>query len=102
MSVIPFNNRILIQEMANKPVNAGEIYIPDYVKERKNVEKYIKYEIIDVSSDLEEKFGHLRDKHCIVETGMIEEVLIDNKKYIFAPMNYIVCIIEPSNVSENT
>lgn len=110
MNIVPFNNRILIEEISEKQME-GIISVPDFVKDRKHQEKFIHCRILavsdssnkvlyNISSDPNNICNYVIDanqwligKRCIVESGMIEEVVLDKKKYIFCPINYIVCII---------
>lgn len=96
MKVKPLNNRILIEEIQAENAVVNGIVIPDFVKDRKTIEKFLECRVLDVSSL---DFQFLIGKKCVVETGMIEEVVINKKKYIFCPVNYIVCVIMDENVS---
>lgn len=94
MKIVPFNNRILIKEIELKPKESQSgVFIPDFVKDRKNIEKFLFCEILAVAKNVQFSES-LVGKRCVVETGMIEEVVIDNQKYVFCPVNYIVCVLE--------
>lgn len=92
MKVFPYNNRILIEEIKKQDQSKGGIVIPDFVKERGNLDRFLLCRIIDASADIKNRLALINAK-CIVETGMIEEVVIDKQKYMFCPYNYIVCLL---------
>lgn len=91
MTVVPFNNRLYVEEIKATDQKVGSIVVPEFNKDRKDLPKFVKVKILDVSSNLDLS---LVGKTAIIETGFWEEVIIDHKIYTFCPMNYLVCIIE--------
>lgn len=91
----PFNNRLLISEVKEQEQKAGSIFVPDFVKERKEIPKFIRVQINNISPNLSPQFDYLVNKQAIIETGFLEEVLIDHKTYLFCPLNYVVAVINP-------
>lgn len=96
MNIIPYNNRLLIEEVAKKEQKIGDLFVPEFVAERRDIPKFLKVRIIKESVDIENNLSipSLKDKLAIVETGFLEEIVVDGKKYMFCPYNYIVCIVE--------
>lgn len=93
MNVKPFNNRLLIEKCEEKEQKIGELFVPDFVKDRKDIPKFMKVKCIAQSPDLD-KVESLVGKMIMIETGFLEEVVIDNKQYMFCPYNYVVCSLE--------
>ena len=48
MNIKPFNNRLLIEEIKDGDIKIGNVFIPDEVKERKNLSKYLRVKILDL------------------------------------------------------
>ena len=92
MTVIPFNNRLLIKEIKETDKKIGDIIVPNFVKDRKDVPKFMTVEILNVSSGIALT---LIGKKAVIETGFLEEVVIDNVMYNFCPFNYLVCLLVP-------
>jgi len=98
-NVIPFNNRILIKEInEEQEVREGAIFVPKYLTEKKTVEKFIHATILAVAPEIEARGVNIVGKECIVETGMIEEVVFDNQKYTFVPLAYVVCVVDKPSI----
>jgi hypothetical protein len=92
MTVLPFNNRLLIEKIEEKENKIGDLFVPDFVKDRKDIPKFMRVKVKAQSYELN-KITDLTDKEIIIETGFLEEVVIDNKMYMFCPYNYVVCCI---------
>ncbi len=91
----PFNNRLLISEVQEKEQKAGSIFVPDFVKERKEMPKFIRVQINNISPNLSPQYEYLVGMGAIIETGFLEEVNIDNIVYRFCPISYVVAVINP-------
>ena len=91
----PFNNRLLITEVKEKEQKSGSIFVPDFVKERKEIPKFIRVQINNISPNLSPQFDYLLGMDAIIETGFLEEVNIDNITYRFCPVSYVVAVITP-------
>lgn len=92
---IPFNNRLYIEEVKEEDKKVGTIVVPNFVKDRKDIPKFMRVKILNVSSNLSES---LIGKEAMVETGFYEEVTIDGKIYTFCPISYVVCLIEANKI----
>lgn len=92
MTILPFNNRLLIEKIEEKENKIGDLFVPDFVKDRKDIPKFMRVKVKAQSYELN-KITDLTDKEIIIETGFLEEVVIDNKMYMFCPYNYVVCCI---------
>ena len=92
MTVLPFNNRLLIEKIEEKENKIGDLFVPDFVKDRKDIPKFMRVKGKAQSYELN-KITDLTDKEIIIESGFLEEVVIDNKMYMFCPYNYVVCCI---------
>jgi hypothetical protein len=90
MNVIPFNNRLYVEEIKVSDQKVGSIVVPEFNKDRRDLPKFVKVRILDVASNLDKE---LVGKVGIIETGFWEEVTIDHKIHTFCPMNYLVCIV---------
>lgn len=91
INVIPFNNRLLIKEIKESEKKVGDIVVPNFVKDRKDIPKFMMVQILDVSSGISPT---LVGKKAVIETGFLEEVPIDGTVYNFCPFNYLVCILQ--------
>lgn len=92
MTVLPFNNRLLIEKIEEKENKIGDLFVPDFVKDRKDIPKFMRVRVKAQSHEIY-KITDLTDKEIVIETGFLEEVVIDNKMYMFCPYNYVVCCI---------
>lgn len=92
--MIPFNSRLLVEEIKEEEQKVGEIFIPQFTKERKDVPKYLTVKVLAVANNLEDNFSWMIGKTIIIETGLLDEVKIQNKIYKFALINYVVCVID--------
>jgi co-chaperonin GroES (HSP10) len=94
MKVKPFNNRLLVKRLDDIEQKIGDIFVPDLVKDKKDIPKFMKVRVLD-QSDEPKGIPDLRDCSIIIETGFLEEVVVDNKTYMFCPYNYVVCQLSP-------
>ena len=94
MTVIPYNNRLYVEEIKATDQKVGSIVVPEFNKDRRDLPKFVKVRILDVASNLDKE---LVGKVGIIETGFWEEVIIDHKVHTFCPMNYLVCIVTEEN-----
>jgi len=89
MTIIPYNNRLMIKEIKENEKKAGDIIVPNFTKDRKDIPKFMKVHILEISAGLS---PNLVGKTAVIETGFLEEVTIDGDLYHFCPINYVVCI----------
>lgn len=95
--IIPFNSRLLVEEIKeDKEQKIGEIFVPEFTKDRRDLPKFLKVKVLSVAQNLE-NFKWLTGKEIIIETGFLEEVNINNKIIRFALINYVVCILSDDN-----
>ena len=95
MTVIPFNNRLLIKEIKETDKKIGDIIVPNFVKDRKDVPKFMMIQILEVSAGISPT---LVGKKAVIETGFLEEVTIDNVMHHFCPFNYLVCLLQEEQI----
>ncbi len=90
MKIIPYNNRLYIEEIKESEQKVGSITVPDFAKDRRDIPKFMKVKILAVSSNLSEA---LIGEYAMIETGFLEEVKVEGKIYTFCPINYVVCLL---------
>lgn len=93
MKVKPYNNRLLIKKLDFKEQKMGEIFVPEFVKDKKDIPKFMKVLVLD-QSEIPKDVPNLVGKSIIIETAFLEEVSIDNKVHMFCPYNYVVCTLD--------
>lgn len=91
LTIKPFNSRLLIEVLSEKETKVGSIFIPQEIKERKNLDKYLRVKVLDIADNIKKEFGYLLNKEIIIETGFLEETRIDGLIYRFTTINYVVC-----------
>lgn len=97
MNLIPFNSRLLVEEIKeSKEQKVGDIYIPEFTKERKDLPKFLRVKVLDVAPNLPD-FQYLKGKEIIIETGFLEEIKLENKIHRFSLINYVVCVLDPTS-----
>lgn len=91
--MIPFNARLLVEEVSEKEQKFKSVFVPEEFKNnKKDLPKYIRVKILNVASDIKQ-FDWLIGQEAIVETGFYEEVRVDNKIFKFCPITYVVGVI---------
>jgi len=90
IKVSPYNNRLLIKEIKETEQKLGDIIVPNFIKEKKDIPKFMMVLILDASDNIAKD---IVGKKAIIETGFLEEILIEGIMYNFCPYNYLVCII---------
>lgn len=90
MKIIPYNNRLYIEEVRESEQKVGSIMVPDFAKDRRDIPKFMKVKILAVASNLSEA---LIGEYAMIETGFLEEVKVEGKIYTFCPVNYVVCFL---------
>lgn len=93
MKVIPYNNRLYVEEIKETEQKVGSITVPDFAKDRRDLPKFMKVRIVAVSSNLPEA---LVGETAMIETGFLEEIKVENKIYTFCPISYVICILQDS------
>jgi co-chaperonin GroES (HSP10) len=97
----PFNDRILIKEIKKKDVSMGGFFMPEEVKDRTKLSKFLQVTILDVAPNIEEKYSYLKGKQAVIETGFLEEVLVNGKMFRFSPVSYIVGILDEEDFKKD-
>lgn len=100
MKILPFNNRLLIEEIVAEKHSKDVIATLDFAKERKELPKFMKVKILELAPNISSDFYYLKDKEAYIETGFLEEIVIDNKMHRFCPINYVVCVNVGANEKE--
>lgn len=91
MKIIPFNNRLYIKEIKESEQRVGSIMVPEFSKDRRDLPKFMKVQILGVSQNLSED---LVGSIGMIETGFLEEIRIEEKIFTFCPINYLVCLLQ--------
>lgn len=94
MNLIPFNSRLLVEEIKEeKEQKIGELFVPEFKENRRDLPKFLRVKVLAVSPNLTD-FQYLNGKEIIIETGFLEEIKLENKIHRFSLINYVVCVID--------
>ena len=89
----PVNRHLLIvPHVKNNETNSGVLLPEDYNPEQ---DRYIEASVIDIASDCDKQFRHLRygnidNNKIVVDRAMIQEITLKEKTHFMILENYVV------------
>ncbi len=89
----PVNRHLLIVPHIQKnETNSGVLLPEDYITEQ---DRYIEASVIDIASDCDKQFRHLRygnidNNRIVVDRAMIQEITLKEKTHYMILENYVV------------
>ena len=94
MNAKPTNRNLLIEIPSEEAEEVVSTFLlpEDYLK--KDMPRYTTVKIIDISHDCQKFTEFHKNTRCVVETSMINEIVVDTKIYNIIGENYVVLTLE--------